>query len=87
MPRRRPLSNIPINISSRWQLSSDAKSKIYGCAAAGQSARGIGEAECVLKSIIDHLLQCTKQRNTSNNLPRSGWPYILNDQDKQRIIR
>jgi len=86
MPRRRPLSNIPINISTRQELSSDAKNKIYGRALAGQSAREIEAAECVPKSTIDGLLQRVEQRNTTNNLPRSGQPKIYTERDKRRII-
>ena len=72
MPRRRPLSNIPINISTRQELSSDAKNKIYSRALAGQSARKIEAAERVLKSTIDGLLQRIEQCNTTDNLPWSG---------------
>lgn len=87
MPRRRPLSNIPVNISSRRQLSSSAKDRIHGRALAGQSAREISSAERAPKSTIDHLLQRVEHRNTTANLPRSGRPRIYNDRDERRIIR
>jgi len=87
MPRRRPSSNIPINISTRRQLSSDAKSEIYGRAAAGESACEIESAEKVPKSTIEHVLQRIEQRNTTADLPRSGRPCICNNRDQWHIIR
>ena len=79
MPRRCPLSNVPVNISSRRQLSSDTKNKLYGRALAGQSASEISAIEQVPKATIDHLLQRIEQRNTTANLRRSGRPNIYNN--------
>ena len=87
MPRRRPLSNIPINISTRRELSSDAKNVIYRRALAGESSSKIATAERIPKSTINYILQCIEQHNTVANLPWSGRPRIHNDQDKQRIIQ
>ena len=80
------LSNVPINISTCQEFSSDAKNKIYGYMLAGQSVHKIEAAEHVPKSTIDGLLQCIEQCNTINNLPKSGQPKIYTEQNKQCII-
>ena len=60
MPRRRPLSNIPVNIPSRRELSSEARSIIYGRALAEQSAREIEAKKYILKLTINNLLRRTE---------------------------
>jgi len=87
MPRRRPLTIILVNISTRCELSSDAKSKLYGRTPAGQSASEIEAKENVPKLTINHLLQRIEQCNTMANLPRNGRPRVHNDGDKQQVIR
>jgi len=57
MPHHCLLSNVPINISTCQELSSDAKNKIYSHVLAGQSARKIEAAKRMPKSTIDGLLQ------------------------------
>jgi len=87
MPRKRPLSNISVNISPRKQLSSKAKNKIYGRVLAGESSIEIEAAENVPKPTIDYLLQRIIERETTNNLPRSGRPRIYDDRDERAVVR
>ena len=87
MPRKRLLSNISVNISPRKQLSSEAKNKIYGRALAGESSTEIEAAENVPKPTIDHLLERIIERETTDNLPRSGRPRIYDDRDERAVVR
>jgi transposase len=86
MPRRTPFKALPLNTIAGCELSHNTKIAITSRAAVGQSAREIEAAENTPKSIINSLLQRTKQRNTIENQPRSGRPKSYIYRDEQIVI-
>jgi transposase len=87
MPRRTPFKALPLNAIAGCELCHNTKIAITSRAAAGQTAREIEAAENTPKSIINSLLQRTKQRNTIENWPRSGHPKSYTHQDERMVIR
>jgi hypothetical protein len=87
MPRRTPFKALPLNAITGCELSHNTKIAITSRAAIGQSAREIEVAENTPKSIIDSLLQRTKQRNTIENQPRSGRHKFYIYRDERMVIR
>lgn len=87
MPQRVPLAPISANRRPGTELSDEAKGKLCGRRAAGQSIGEIATAEGLSKSTVQDCLQRVTKRSTIKNKPRAGRPLKYSERDARCIIR
>jgi transposase len=87
MTRRKPLRNIPVNISTRQELSNDTKQRLYGRALAGETGGEVATAEGLQESTVYHAIKRISERQTTTNLYRSGRPKQHSTRDDRKLVR